>query len=84
MLVSLPTRINLGLPAMLRKPLLTVQETADLVKVNKVTVRRWIHQEELRAIKFGREWRIAVGDLEAFLNERATRPRSSLFETTED
>lgn len=54
------------------------------MKVNEVTVRKWIHEEELRAIKFGREWRIAVRDLEAFLNERATRPRSSLFEPTED
>jgi len=69
---------------MLRKPLLTVQETADLIKVSEVTVRKWIHEEELRAIKFGREWRIAVGDLEAFLNERATRPPSSLFERTGD
>ena len=42
---------------MLRKPLLTDQETAGLMKVSEVTVRKWIHEEELRVIKFGREWR---------------------------
>lgn len=70
--------------AMLRKPLLTVQETANQIKVSEVTVRKWIHEEKLRAISFGREWRMAVRDLEAFLNERATRPPSSLLEPTED
>ncbi len=56
---------------MLSKPLLTVHETAEQLKVKESTIRTWIREKKLRAIKFGREWRIAVKDLEAFLNEHA-------------
>lgn len=58
---------------MLSKPLLTTHEVADLLKVKEATVRTWIHRRELRAAKLGREFRVAVKDLEAFVNERANR-----------
>lgn len=58
---------------MLRKPMMTVRETAEQLKVKESTIRAWIRERKLRAIKFGREWRIAVVDLEAFLNENANR-----------
>ncbi len=50
---------------------MTVHEAAEQLKVKESTVRTWIREKKLRAIKFGREWRIAVVDLEAFLNENA-------------
>ncbi len=56
---------------MLTRPLLTVHETAEKLRVKESTVRSWIRAEKLRAIKFGREWRISVKDLERFLNENA-------------
>lgn len=59
---------------MLSKPFMTTLEIAELFKVNEATVRAWIHGEDLRAIKLGREFRIAVEDVEAFVNARATRP----------
>jgi excisionase family DNA binding protein len=62
---------------MLSKPFMTTQEIADLLKVREQTVRNWIHQQELRAVKLGREFRVAVKDLEAFVNEHATREPSS-------
>jgi len=58
---------------MLSKPLLTTQETADLLKVSEPTVRNWIRAGAVRAIRLEREWRVAVKDLEAFLNARANR-----------
>lgn len=58
---------------MLSKPLLTVHEVADLLKVKESTVRAWINDRALRAIKFGREWRVAHKDLEAYLNAHANR-----------
>lgn len=61
---------------MLSKPFLTTHEIAELLKVREPTVRSWIHQQELRAVKLGRAFRIAVKDLEAFVNERATRSSS--------
>jgi len=59
---------------MLSKPLLTVHDVADLLKVKEQTVRAWIHANELRAIKFGKEWRVAQKDLEAYLNAHANKP----------
>lgn len=59
---------------MFSKPFMTTQEIAELLKVREPTVRSWIHGQELRAVKLGREFRVAVKDLEAFVNERATRP----------
>jgi excisionase family DNA binding protein len=53
---------------MLSKPLLTVHEAAELLKLKEGTIRTLINDQKLRAIKFGKEWRIAPKDLEEFLN----------------
>ena len=58
---------------MLSKPLMTVHEVADLLKVKESTVRSWIKDNDLRAIKLGRDWRVAVKDLEAFVEAHANR-----------
>lgn len=58
---------------MLSKPFMTTHEVAGLLKVSEATIRNWIHEGELRAIRVGREFRVAVKDLEAFVNEHATR-----------
>lgn len=58
---------------MLSKPLLTVHEVAKLLKVRESTVRSWINDGQLRAIKFGRDWRVSQRDLEAYLNAHANR-----------
>lgn len=59
---------------MLSRPLLTVHDVADLLKVKESTVRQWINADDLRAIKFGKEWRVAYKDLEAYLNDHANKP----------
>ena len=59
---------------MLSKPFMTTHEISELLKVSEATVRNWIHERELRAIRFGREFRVAVKDLEAFVNAHETRP----------
>lgn len=58
---------------MLTKPLLTVHEVAEMLKLKESTIRNLIVMKKLRAIKFGREWRVAQRDLEAFLNNNANR-----------
>lgn len=58
--------------AMLRRPLLTTHEVADLVKVTEPTVRTWIREGHLRGIHISREWRVAFKDLEDFLEARTT------------
>ena len=61
---------------MFSTPFMTTHEIAELLKVSEATVRGWIHDETLRAIRLGREFRIAAEDLEAFVNDHATRPPS--------
>ena len=57
---------------MLSKPFMTTQEIAELFKVKEPTVRSWINGNQLRAVKLGREFRVAVTDLEAFVKQRTT------------
>lgn len=59
---------------MLSTPMLTIHEVAELLKVKEATVRAWIHANDLRAVKFGKEWRVAQKDLEAYLEANANRP----------
>jgi len=61
---------------MLCKPFFTVHEIAELLQVSEATVRGWIHSGELHAVKFGRDFRVANENLEAFLNAHATQPSS--------
>ena len=52
---------------MLRKPLYTVHDVAELLKVKEATVRAWIRSRELKGIHISRKWRVAVKDLEEFV-----------------
>lgn len=47
--------------------LLTVAETAALLRTTKQQVRKMIAQQLIPAMKVGREWRISLDYLEAFL-----------------
>lgn len=57
---------------MMSAPFMTIQEVADLLKVSSATVRSWIKNEELRAVKLEREFRIAKVDLQSFIESRVT------------
>lgn len=59
---------------MLSAPFMTIQEVADLMNVSKTTVRGWIKNDELRAVKLEREFRIAKIDLQRFVEARLTVP----------
>jgi len=48
-------------------PLLTLQEAADLLKVDPHTVRLWLKEGELKGVKKGTAWRVRQEDIEAFL-----------------
>lgn len=51
--------------------LLTVKEAAEWLKTSRVQVRRMIQNGELLAIKVGREYRIPLASLRAFVEEGA-------------
>ena len=54
---------------MLSRHLMTVHDAANVLQVQEATVRSWIRERRIRAIKLCKEWRIAVKDLEDFLND---------------
>jgi excisionase family DNA binding protein len=51
---------------------LTVAEVADLLKLNQQTVRNWIDQGSLPAVRIGRRVRIRRSDFERVLAEGST------------
>jgi len=48
-------------------PGLSLQEAADLLKVDPETVRLWLKAGELEGIKRGTRWRVTREAIEAFL-----------------
>ncbi len=55
-----------------KKPLLTVKEVAEALRVTPHTVRQWCRQGKIRAFKLGKEYKIIRSDLEALIRERLT------------
>jgi excisionase family DNA binding protein len=53
--------------------ILTVKETADYLKLTPLTVYDYIRQGTLRAIKFGRYYRIQHTDLLKFIDEHVIK-----------
>ncbi len=53
----------------LEETFLTVAEVAELLKLNQQTVRNWIAQGKLPALRVGRRVRIRRSDLERVLDE---------------
>lgn len=48
----------------------STDELADMLKVSKRTLFRYIHSGELHAIKIGKVWRIPHDSLESFLQSK--------------
>ena len=52
----------------------TAQELAGLLKVNVMTIYRYIKAGKLEAYKIGKEFRIEKKDFKSFLNKSKTTP----------
>jgi excisionase family DNA binding protein len=59
-------------PSNLEDSFLTVAEVAELLKLNQQTVRNWIDQGSLPALRVGRRVRIRRSDLERLLEDGYT------------
>jgi excisionase family DNA binding protein len=62
-------------PGNAEESFLTVAEVADLLKLNQQTVRNWIDQGSLPALRVGRRVRIRRSDLNRLLDEGYTGAR---------
>ena len=58
--------------------LLTINETADILKVHWQSVRNYIDSKELKASKIGKNIRIKKSDLDAFINSK--KPQKEIAE----
>src|SRR5437763_1808466 len=58
----------------LEESFLTVAEVAAMLKLNQQTVRNWIDQGSLPALRIGRRVRIRRSDLERVLEQGSTAP----------
>ena len=54
---------------MMYDEILTVKETAVLFKTTRQQIRKMIANEELPAVKIGREWRIPSASICMFIEE---------------
>ena len=61
---------------------LTVAEVAEMLKLNQQTVRNWIDQGSLPALRVGRRVRIRRSDLERKLEEGSTTGAASATRET--
>ena len=56
--------------------LLTAAEVADQLRVSTMTIYRLIRRGELPAVRVGRNYRVRVQDLDAYLDDQAVDPGS--------
>ncbi|MFW7414670.1 helix-turn-helix domain-containing protein [Demequina sp. SO4-18] len=54
-----------------RTTFLTVAEVADMLRVSRMTVYRWVHAGDMPAVRFGRSFRVPATAVEAFMEEAA-------------
>ena len=56
------------------KPWLTVADICEYMDVSTFVVTSVLRTGELRAVKFGREWRVARVDFEDWINSQRSTP----------
>ena len=56
------------------KPWLTVADICEYMDVSTFVVTSVLRTGELRAVKFGREWRVARVDFEDWINSQRSSP----------
>lgn len=47
----------------------TAEELADYLKISSQTVRAWIREKKISAVKFGRAWRIPKAEVQRLVKE---------------
>ncbi len=54
----------------------SVEETAELLNLHPKTVRRFIREEQIKAVKIGRAWRISRENLKEYTHGELAAPRN--------
>jgi excisionase family DNA binding protein len=59
-----------------RSDLMTVEQVADYLQLNKLTVYKYIRDGRLAAARLGKAYRIRLSDVDAFLERQMTPSRA--------
>ena len=59
------------------KPVLTVNDLSDYLKVHPSTIYRLLKTGQLPAFRIGSDWRFNVEEIERWLTERERRPHAT-------
>lgn len=59
----------------MEKQFLTLQELAEFLAVNEMTIRRLVHRKELPFYRVGKVYRFRVSDIEAWLGKHRQGPK---------
>jgi excisionase family DNA binding protein len=54
---------------------MTVEQVADYLQLNKLTVYKYIRDGRLPAARLGKAYRIRLADVDAFLERQMSRPK---------
>ena len=65
-------------------PWLTVQQVSDELKIHPATVRVWIKQERLRAVRAGKGFRVRRSEVDRALGSSASPPAEPGIRATDD
>lgn len=57
-----------------RSDLMTVEQVADYLQLNKLTIYKYIREGRLPAARLGKAYRIRLADVDAFLERQMSRP----------
>lgn len=52
-----------------RTKFLTVAEVAEMLRVSRMTVYRWVHAGDMPAVRFGRSFRVPASAIETFMEQ---------------
>ncbi len=61
-------------PSSARVELMTVEQVADYLQLNKLTVYKYIREGRLSAARLGKAYRIRRADVDGFLDRQMARP----------
>jgi excisionase family DNA binding protein len=59
-----------------RLDLMTVEQVADYLQLNKLTIYKYIRDGRLPAARLGKAYRIRLADVDAFLERQMSRPKA--------
>lgn len=57
-------------------PVMTVDQVADYLQVNRLTVYRYVREGKIPAARFGKLYRVLKTDVDGFLEARKASPRT--------